>query len=155
MLLSNAKSAALLENICGMSANVQIGVKDECWLGVFTTKPSDDGTGGVECSGLNYSRVNISKFMESTGRSIKNFMDINFNAAVDPLNPTETTGADWGTLVAFGLFDDRTASGSSHLYAWGDLDQSITVVTQNTLHFLAGDFEIFLDESTTAQASTT
>lgn len=152
MLLSKTKSAELLENICGMSPSVQIGEKDECWLGVYTTKPSDDGTGGVECSGLNYSRVNISRFMDATDRSIVNVMDINFNAAVDPLNPTATTGADWGTLVAFGLFTDRT---SGKAYAWGDLDESITVVTQNTLHFLAGDFEIFLDESTTAQASTT
>lgn len=152
MLLTTAKSVALLENICGKSASVSIGSNNNCWLGLFTTKPSDAGSGGVEVgSGKNYSRVNISSLMSASNRSIVNSSDINFNAAIVPSDPTAVTGADWGTIVAFGLF---TAQTGGTLYAWGSLDSSVTVNTQNTLHFLAGKFELFLDESVTASATT-
>lgn len=152
MLLLNAKSAALLENICGKSASVQIGPNGSCWLGLFTVKPDSNGANYTEVgSGKNYSRVEISNFMTATNRSIVNTADINFNAAIVPSDPEAATGADWGTIVAFGLFTTKTGSG---LYAWGDLDNSVTVNTHNTLHFITGNFEIFLDESTTAQATT-
>jgi len=152
MLLSTTKSQALLQNICGQSSSVQIGTNGNCWLGLFTTKPSDSGSGGVEVgSGKNYSRVNIATVMSATNRSIVNSNDINFNAAIDPSDPEAATGADWGTIVAWGLWSAQTGG---TLYAWGDLDASVTVNTQNTLHFLAGDFELFLDESSSANAST-
>lgn len=152
MLLSTAKSTALLENICGKSSSVTIGSNNNCWLGLYTTKPSDAGSGGVEVgSGKNYSRVNISSLMTATGRSIVNSSDINFNAAIVPSDPTAVTGADWGTIVAFGLFTSQTGG---TVYAWGSLDSSVTVNTQNTLHFLTGKFEIFLDESVSASATT-
>jgi len=152
MLLSTAKSASLLENICGKSAQVSIGSHQNCWLGLFTTKPNDAGSGGVEVgSGKNYSRVNIYTLMTATNRSAVNSYDINFNAAIDPSDPDAQSGADWGTIVAFGLFTSRTGG---TLYAWGDLDSPVTVNTQNTLHFLEGNFELFLDESVTANAST-
>lgn len=152
MLLSTAKSASLLENICGKSSSVSIGSNNNCWLGLYTTKPSDAGSGGVEVgSGKNYSRVNISSLMSATGRSIVNTNDINFNAAIVPSDPDAQTGADWGTIVAFGLFTSQTGG---TVYAWGDLDESVTVNTQNTLHFLTGKFEIFLDESVSASATT-
>lgn len=152
MLLSTTGSAALLNHLCGKSASVSIGSNGNCWLGLFTTKPNDNGTGGVEVgSGKNYSRVNISSLMSATNRSAVNTNDINFNAAIVPSDPTAQTGADWGTIVAFGLFTTQTGN---VLYAWGDLDLPVTVNTQNTLHFLAGKFELFLDESVTANATT-
>lgn len=153
MLLSTAKSAALLENICGKSSSVSVTTSGNAWLGLFTTKPNSSGSGGVEVSssGKNYSRVEISSFMSATNRSIVNTNDINFNAAIVPSDPTAQTGADWGTIVAFGLFTARTGG---TLYAWGDLESSVTVNTQNTLHFLAGKFELFLDESVSASATT-
>lgn len=152
MLLSKTVSAALLANICGKSTSVQIGSNGNCWLGLFTVKPAADGTGYTEVgSGKNYSRVEISEFMTATDRSVVNTADINFNAAIVPSDPDAQTGADWGTIVAFGLFTTKTGS---VLYAWGDFDNPVTVATQNTLHFLAGKFELFLDESTTAQATT-
>lgn len=152
MLLSTTASAGLLTNICGKSASTSIGSNGNCWLGLFTTKPSDSGTGGVEVgSGKNYSRVNISSLMTVTNRSAVNANDINFNAAIKPSDPDAQTGADWGTIVAFGLFTTQTGN---VLYAWGDLDEPVTVNTQNTLHFLAGKFELFLDESVSASATT-
>lgn len=152
MLISKIKSAAILNNICGKSSSVTIGTQDNCWLGLFTTKPGADGTGGVEVgSGKNYSRVEISTFMGVTDRSAINTADINFNAAIVPSDPDAQTGADWGTIVAFGLFTSKTGS---TLYAWGDLDQPVTVNTHNTLHFLTGKFEIYLDE-VAASASVT
>ena len=151
MLLSKSASAALLANICGQSTSVSIGAKDSCWLGLFTVKPNADGTGYTEVgSGKNYARVEISDFMTATDRSIANTADINFNAAIVPSDPEAATGADWGTIVAFGLFTTKTGS---VLTAWGDLTQPVTVNTQNTLHFLAGKFELFLTEAT-AEATT-
>lgn len=152
MLLSKSASQALLNHLCGKSANVTIGSNNNCWLALFTTKPTDAGTGGVEVgSGKNYSRVNIYSLMTATDRSAVNAYDINFNAAIVPSNPDAQSGADWGTIVAFGLY---TAQTGGTLYAWGELDAPVTVNTQNTLHFLAGKFELFLDESVTASAST-
>lgn len=149
MLLTTSKSTALLNNICGKSQSFSIGSNENCWLGLFTTKPGSDGSGGVEVSSTNtnYSRVEIHDLMSATNRSIKNIYDINFNAAIVPSDPSAATGADWGTIVAFGLFTSRTGS---TLYAWGDLDTPVTVNTQSTLHFLKEDFEIFLDESVSA-----
>ena len=152
MLLSTAKSTALLENICGKSTSVSIGSNNNCWLGLYTTKPNASGTGGVEVgAGKNYSRVNITSFMNATNRSIANTSDINFNPAIVPSDPSAVTGADWGTIVAFGLFTTQTGG---TVYAWGDLESPVTVNTQNSLHFLTGKFEIFLDESVSASATT-
>lgn len=146
MLLNLSKSKALLENICGKSNSVSIGASGNCWLGLFTTAPSSSGTGGVEvsASGNNYARVNIYNIMTATDRAIVNTSDINFNAAINPSDPSAQSGADWGTIVAFGLFQSATGGSA---YAWGTLDASVTVNTQNTLHFLAGDFELTLDEA--------
>lgn len=146
MLLNLAKSKALLENICGKSTNVSIGSNGSCYLGLFTTAPSSSGTGGVEVSssGNNYARVEIHSFLTATDRTIVNTSDINFNAAINPADPSAQSGADWGTIVAFGLFTGATGGSA---YAWGLLDSSVTVNTQNTLHFLAGDFELTLDEA--------
>ena len=106
MLLTLTKSSQILANICGQSTNVSIGSHENCWLGLFTTKPDANGTGGVEVSttDTNYSRVEIHSVMQASNRSIKNIYDINFNAAIVPSNPSALTGADWGTIVAFGLF---------------------------------------------------
>ncbi|MBP5269370.1 MAG: hypothetical protein ILO42_00265 [Clostridia bacterium] len=151
MLISLAKSAAVLGNLCGKSDNVAIGVKDNCWLGVFITKPSSDGTGGVEPSAENnYSRVNISWLMNATNRSIVNLYDINFNMATDPSDRSVASGHDWGTVVGFGLFSAQTGG---TLYGWGDLSASITINTGNSLNFGAGNFEVFLDASENASAT--
>ena len=146
MLLNLTKSKALLENICGKSASVSIGSNGSCYLGLFTTAPSSSGTGGVEVSssGNNYARVEIHSFMTATDRTIVNTSDINFNAAINPADHSAQSGADWGMIVAFGLFTGATGGSA---YAWGMLDSSVTVNTQNTLHFLAGDFELTLDEA--------
>ena len=146
MLLNFSKSKALLENICGKSNSVSIGASGNCWLGLFTTAPSSSGTGGVEvsASGNNYARVNIYNIMTATDRTIVNTSDINFNAAINPSDPSAQSGADWGSIVAFGLFQSATGGSA---YAWGTLDASVTVNTQNTLHFIAGDFELTLDEA--------
>lgn len=145
MLLSRTASAALLNHLCGKSSSVSIGSNGNCWLGLFTTKPIEEGTGGVEVSSANtnYTRINISSLMSATNRQAINLNDINFNAAIVPSDPDAQTGADWGTIVAFGLFTTQTGGSP---YAWGDLLTPVTVNTQNTLHFLTDNFEIILDE---------
>lgn len=75
------------------------------YIGLFTTLPSDDGTGGVEVSGGSYARVAAGPGNatwdapgDGSGR-FSNAGTITFPA------PT----ANWGTVVGFGLFDASTA----------------------------------------------
>lgn len=141
MKLAQAKSAALLENLTGNNVSVQIGEKDNCWLGLFTTMPAADGTGGIEPSPTkNYARIEIHTcFTNFNNYSVTNSRDINCNAAIVPSDPTAASGADWGEIVGFGLFASDNAITP---YAWGELTEPVTVNTQSTLHFLAGKFTI-------------
>lgn len=145
MLLSLTKSSDTLTNIFGKSSSVSIGSNGNCWLGLYTTAPSSSGTGGVEVgSGKNYARVEIHGVMQVTNRTATNISDINFNPAINPSDPSAASGYDWGTIVAVGLF--TSATGGSP-YAWGTLDTSVTVLTQQSFHILAGDLEVNLTES--------
>ena len=145
MLISLTKSSDTLTNIFGKSSSFSIGSNGNCWLGLFTTAPQSDGTGGVEVgSGKNYARVEIHNVMSITNRKATNNADINFNPAINPADPSAASGYDWGTIVAVGLF---TASTGGTLYAWGTLDTSVSVTTKQSFHILTGDLEVNLTES--------
>ena len=145
MLISLTKSADTLTNIFGKSSSVSIGTQNSCWLGLFTTAPQSNGTGGVEVgSGKNYARVEIHGVMSVTNRKATNSSDINFNPAINPADPSAASGYDWGTIVAIGLFSEATGGTP---YAWGNLDTSVSVTTKTSFHILTGDLEVNLTES--------
>lgn len=79
------------------------------YVGLFTTAPSDTG-GGTEVSGGSYARVavtnNATNFPAASSGSKSNGTAITFPAAT----------ANWGTVVAFGIFD---ASSGGNLLYWG------------------------------------
>lgn len=91
----------------------------QLWVGLFTVTPSDSG-GGTEVSGGSYARVQRNPAdanwtaPDATGGVTRNAAAITFPA------PT----ANWGTVVAFGLFD---ASSGGNLLIWGPISPSRTI----------------------------
>jgi hypothetical protein len=93
------------------------------YIGLFTTMPSDDGTGGVEVSGGAYARQSVT-FSAPSGGQVANNALVQF--------PTAT--ADWGTVLGMGLFDALT--GGNLLY-YGTLTASKIVGIGDQLAFAA------------------
>ena len=172
MLMSKTASQGILNALCGKgTGTAAFGKADNCWLGLSTVLPTTNPAAFAEPSaGMNYARVEIHSLMNTTYQSVSqgdqsavdhdrrigNAADINFNAAIVPSDPTAATGADWGAIAAFGLF--QSATGGTP-YAWGALTDgngdptTVTVSTKNTLHFLKGRFEIYLDDAGSVSAN--
>lgn len=122
------------------------------YLGLFTTMPGADGTGGVEVSYPEYKRVAINaKGIEGkqimvdpyteagsggdAGKTItatKNQEIIYF--------PEAETGAG-GTAVGFGLFSTKTGGDP---YMWGELKSNVTINQYSVPMFRANDFVLKL-----------
>lgn len=103
------------------------------YVALFTVAPSDSG-GGTEVSGGSYARVSTASgdWSTASGGSLSNSVKITF--------PTAT--ADWGTVVAFGVFD---ASTGGNMISWGDLTSSKAVNNGDTAEFDIGDLVQTLD----------
>lgn len=98
------------------------------YVALFTVTPSDSG-GGTEVTGGSYARVNLAPLdtnwlatqggtsgnSSGTGGATSNAVAITFPA------PT----ADWGTIVAYGIFD---ASTSGNLLIWDAITASRLVL---------------------------
>ncbi len=104
------------------------------YVALFTTKPDDDGTGGVECTGSGYARKVYSSWVSITTDGVtyrKNNGAIEFVALSDALSG----------VVAYGIYD---ASSGGNLIDFDDLlDSGGEAVTKN---FIAGDQPRFLDQ---------
>jgi hypothetical protein len=100
----------------------------ELWLALFTTKPAVDGTGGVEVSGGSYARVQLDP------------LDANWSLSVDTISNAVViqypeASADWGTVVAFGVFSASTAG---NLLDIGDVTPNQAVPSGVAAKFEAG-----------------
>lgn len=93
------------------------------YVALFTVAPGVGG-GGTEVSGGAYARQTVVFSAPSLG-SASNTVDINFPIAT----------LDWGTLVAFALYD---ASSGGNLLYFGNLSTSRTVLTNDQVRFPAG-----------------
>lgn len=100
------------------------------YVGLFTVAPTDAG-GGTEVSGGGYARQAVT-LSAASGGATSNSATITFPQAT----------ANWGTVVAAGLFDAVTAG---NLLAWNNLTQSKPVNTGDTFQFFAGDLDITVD----------
>ena len=100
------------------------------YLALYTTTPDDTG-GGVEVSGGAYARQACALDAATVGVTA-NTSDITF--------PTAT--ANWGTIVAVGLFDAVTAG---NLLWWGALTVNKTVNNGDVFKVLLGDLDLTLD----------
>ena len=101
------------------------------YVALFTTAPADDGTGSVEVSGGAYARQTVTLSAAALGAT-SNSADITY--------PTAT--ANWGTVVAAGLFDALTVG---NLLAWANLAASKVVNSGDVFKFLTGDLDFTVD----------
>jgi len=105
------------------------------YIALYTAAPTDAG-GGTEVSGGGYARKAVTNdatnWPAAAGGSKSNGTAIAF--------PTAT--ADWGTVVAFGLFD--ASSGGSLLY-WGALSASQSIPNGATASFAVGTLTVLED----------
>lgn len=105
------------------------------YVALYTSAPTDSG-GGTEVSGGSYARVavtnNATNWPAASGGSKANGTTIVFPEAT----------ADWGTVVAFGLFD--AAIGGNLLY-WGELSQNQAVNSGSIAGFAIGALTILED----------
>lgn len=104
------------------------------YVALFTTQPTNAGTGGTEVSGGSYARVAIpssgwSALSGATPTSTSNSAAVNFAAST----------ANWGTVVAFGLYDAVTAGNLLYVAA---LTTSQTINSGSTASFAAGQLSI-------------
>ena len=121
--LENALVNATLRNTTFTSpANV--------YVGLFTTDPTDDGS-GTEVSGGSYARE-IGTFGAPANGSTSNDADIQFNQAT----------ANWGTITHFGIFDALT---SGNLLYHGILTSSKTIETGDVFKFATGSLVVTLE----------
>ena len=100
-------------------------------VALFTSEQSDTG-GGTEVSGGSYARQTATFNVSGTNPTTAT------NAAAVEY-PTAT--ADYGTVVAVGIFD---ASSSGNLLAYANLTASKTVSSGDVFRFDAGDIDITL-----------
>jgi hypothetical protein len=88
-------------------------------VALFTVTPSDSG-GGTEVSGGSYARVDVPPLDANwTAASATDGLTDNAAAITFP-----TPSANWGTIVAFGIFDATTGG---NLLVWGPITPNKTV----------------------------
>lgn len=120
----------VLDHVFGATAYSAPGT---LYVGLFTAAPTDAG-GGTEVTGGSYARAsvtnNTSNFPNASGGAKSNGNAITFATAT----------ADWGTVVAAGIFDAGT---SGNLIAWCTVT-SQSVPSGVTASIPAGDLDITL-----------
>lgn len=88
-------------------------------VALFTVTPSDSG-GGTEVTGGSYARVNLAPL--DANWTAASATDGNTDNAVAITFPTPS--ANWGTVVAFGIFD---ATSAGNLLVWGPITPNKTI----------------------------
>ena len=106
------------------------------YIALFTTIPNEAGAGGVEVTGGSYTRAvvvsNATNFPAASGSSKANGTEITFPQA----------SADWGLIVAAGVFD--ALSGGNMLYI-GTLTNNKQIDSGDTAKFPAGSITVTED----------
>ncbi len=102
-------------------------------VGLFTTTPADDGTGGVEVSGGAYARQAYARSGANWGNFVAGApsQGDNLNAITFP-----KATANWGTVTAWGYF---TALSAGTLLLFAVLGTSKAINTDDTAEIAAGD----------------
>lgn len=106
------------------------------YVGLFIVAPThEDGTGGTEASAGNYARKSTvgGDWAAAAAGAIANGNAITF---------VEAASANWGTIVAFGLWD---AASGGNMIAWGDLDDNKVIDIGDTFKFDVGGLDMTCD----------
>lgn len=108
--------------------NTALTAPTTVYLALYTAAPTDAG-GGTQVSGGGYARQAIT-FGAPAGGAISNTSAVSFTA----------TGANFGTIVAVGIFDTLTVG---NLLAWDDITSAV-INDGDTINFPIGDIDITL-----------
>jgi hypothetical protein len=100
------------------------------YVGLFTTDPTDAGT-GTEVSGGSYARTSATFAAPSNGVSSTN-ADVQFPQAT----------ANWGTVTHFGIYD---ALSTGNLLYHGVLTASKTIETGDVFKIASGNLTVTLE----------
>jgi len=126
MSLSNTFETDVLE---WLFTNTSVTRPTAWYVGLFTTDPTDAGT-GTEVSGGSY--VREAATFSVTGDTATTTAAIEWPVAT----------ADWGAITHVGVFD---ASTSGNLIAHAALTASKTINTDDVFRIPAGDLDITID----------
>lgn len=116
------------------------------YVGLFTVTPSDTG-GGTEVTGGAYARATVANSLANwagtqgaatTTASTGATGTTSNNGSITFATPT----ANWGTVVAFGIYDASTAG---NLLFWGALTATKTINTGDVVSFPAASLSIQID----------
>lgn len=118
--LENAIGNHILRNIAYTSPTT-------VYCALYTVAPSDAG-GGTEVSGGGYARQAVTFGAPSNGV---------FTNSADVVFPIAT--ANWGTIVAFALFDAATGG---NMLIYGNLSSSKTINSGDQFRFPAGQLSV-------------
>lgn len=88
------------------------------YVALFTTAPADDGTGGTEVSGGSYARASITTSTGWSAISGTSPRQISNGGTITFATPT----ANWGTIVAIGIYDASTAG---NLLYWNTITSQV------------------------------
>ena len=124
--LSNYLENALIN---GTLRNTQYTVPTNVYVSLFTTDPTDAGS-GAEVTGGSYVRKVATFGAPSNGASSTN-ADVQFDQAT----------ADWGTISWFGIHDASTAG---NLLYHGALTVSKTIATGDVFKIASGNLTVTL-----------
>lgn len=120
----------ILDHILG---NTAYSAPATVYLALFTVAPSDSG-GGTEVTGGSYARKAVTN-------NTTNFPNASGGSKAVPGVDTDfvTATANWGTVVAFGIFD---ASSGGNLLYWADLGTSKAINNTDIARFTAGSITV-------------
>lgn len=103
-------------------------------VALYTVAPTGDTDAGTECTGTAYTRV------DSAGSWGAPSGVGPATVSTNQIVQFPTAGNNWGTIVAFGVFDDS----GNRLY-WNTLTASQAVDTNETARFPAGSLTLTED----------
>lgn len=136
MSFTNRTAQALLNYLFGNTSNFD--TQPTIHVALSTTAPAEDGTNVTEPSGNGYARVaTTSADWAAATLADPSLID---NATI--LNFPTPSGAGWGTVTHFVLFDALT---SGNVIASGALGASRTIVSGDPVSFPIGDLNLTLD----------
>jgi hypothetical protein len=101
------------------------------YAALFTVAPGEAG-GGTEVTGGSYAREAITFGSAAASSALSNTAACDFGTAT----------ADWGTIVAVGIFDALT---TGNLLAYGALTANKTVGNGDSFKFAIGDLDLAID----------
>jgi len=125
--MSDYLETALLNHVC---RGIAYSAPTSLYVALYTTAPTDAG-GGTEVSGGGYARQQVTFGAPSNGQ-VTTTATIEFPIAT----------ANWGTIVAIGVFDAETGG---NLLFYGNLDASKQIFAGDQFRILAGNLTISLD----------